>query len=226
MSCQTVRNILSGFLDQPMAEPERTRVTNHLAACRECAAHLAELSEMRTYLRSFSLAPVPRRLGTELQVIASRERARAASTRTLSLTLRSWFATCRLAIDNMMRPLALPFAGGLLSALLLFGLIVPVLGFRPAVRNDVPTVLYTAATLVEVAPLGISDDEAVVELSVDAKGQATNYTVERGEVTPEMQADLTKMMFFARFTPATSFGQPTNGKVLVSFRRVHYVVRG
>jgi hypothetical protein len=41
-----------------------------------------------------------------------------------------------------------------------------------------------------------------------------------------MQADLTTMMFYARFTPATWFGQPTNGKVLVSFRRINYVVRG
>ena len=41
-----------------------------------------------------------------------------------------------------------------------------------------------------------------------------------------MQADLTQMMFFSRFTPATWFGQNINGKVLVSFRRINYVVRG
>jgi hypothetical protein len=66
----------------------------------------------------------------------------------------------------------------------------------------------------------------VVALYVDAKGQATDYTVQRGDVSPQMQADLTKMMFSSRFTPATWFGQPTNGKVLVSFRRINYVVRG
>jgi anti-sigma factor RsiW len=201
-------------------------LTKHLSECPECATHLSKLSELRNDLKSLPMAAVPQRLSTELQVIASRERYRAVERRTLPLVLDSWLATCKLAIDNMMRPLAVPFAGGLFAALLLFGIIVPVLGFRPAVRNDVPTVLYTAATLVEVAPLGISDDEAVVELSVDAKGQATDYTVQRGAVSPEMQADLTKMMFQSRFTPATWFGQPTNGKVLVSFRRVHYVVRG
>jgi hypothetical protein len=94
------------------------------------------------------------------------------------------------------------------------------------VLNDVPTGFYTAATLVEVAPLGIHNDETVVALYVDAKGQATDYSVQQGNVSPEMQADLTKMMFFSRFTPATWFGQPTNGKVLVSFRRINYVVRG
>jgi Putative zinc-finger len=226
MSCLTVRNALSEFLDQKMAETERARVAGHLAQCRECAGHLVELSELRNDLKGLRVVSVPKQLRTELQVIASREMARANATRTLPLTFHSWSANLKLAIDNMMRPLALPLAGGLASALLLFGVLVPVLGFRPVVGKDVPTSLYTAATLVEVAPPFIADDEAVVELYVDAKGQATDYIVQRGQVSPEMQSDLTKMMFFSRFTPATRFGQPTNGTVLVSFRRVLYTVRG
>jgi hypothetical protein len=79
---------------------------------------------------------------------------------------------------------------------------------------------------VEAGPSGISNDETVVALYVDSKGQATDYAVQRGKISPAMQADLTNMMFFARFTPATWFGQPTNGKVLISFRRINYVVRG
>jgi anti-sigma factor RsiW len=226
MSCQTVLNSLSEFLDHRVAGDERTRVAVHLAECRECAAHLRELSELRNGLKSLPPAPVPARLQTQLQVLASHERAHWNATKTLPLALRAWAAHIKLAADNLMRPLAVPFAGGLASALLLFGLLVPTLGFRPSVLNDVPTGFYTAATLVEVAPTGISNDETVVELYVDAKGQATNYSVQRGSVSPAMQADLTKMMFFSRFTPATWFGQPTNGKVLVSFRRINYVVRG
>ena len=226
MSCHTVRNALSGFLDQSIAEAERVRVTSHLTGCRECAERLEELTVLRDDLKTMSGAPVPDHLRTELQVIASRECAHAAATRTLPLAFRSWNMSLRLTIDNMMRPLAVPFAGGLLSALLLFGLIVPVLGFRPAVRNDVPTVLYTSAAPVDVAPVYISDDEPVVELYIDARGQATNYTVERGQVSPEMRADLNKMIFLSRFTPATWFGRPTNSKLLVSFRSIRYTVRG
>lgn len=226
MSCQTVQNSLSEFLDHGVAGNEMTRVAGHLAECRECAAYFRELSEVRNGLRSLSQVAVPVRLQTQLQVLASRERARWNATRTLPLALRTWSDNIRLAIDNLMRPLALPLAGGLASALLLFTLLVPTFGFRPTVLNDVPTGFYTAATLVEVTPLVINNDEAVVELYVDAKGQATDYSVQRGNVSPEMQADLIKMMFFSRFTPATWFGQPTNGKVLVSFRRINYVVRG
>lgn len=226
MSCQRVRNSLSEFLDHGVAGDERARVAGHLAACRECAAHLRQLSALRDGLKSLPEAPVPGRLRTQLQVLASRERARWNATKTLPLALHAWAVNIKLAVDNLMRPLALPFAGGLVSAILLFSLLVPTLGFRPTILNDVPTGFYTAATLVEVAPLGIHGDETVVELYVDAKGQATDYSVQQGKVSPEMQADLTKMLFFSRFTPATWFGQPTNGKVLVSFRRINYVVRG
>jgi len=221
MSCQIVRGSLSEFLDRRLVGNERTRVALHLAECRECTAHLRGLSKARESLRSLPSAPVPQPLGTQLQVLASREMARRNAG-----MLRKWLTKGGLAVDNLMRPLALPLAGGLASALLMFGLLVPTLGFRPSVMNDVPTGLYTSAALVETAPFSIGNDQAVVELYVDAKGQATDYSVEQGKVTPEMQADLSKMMFFSRFTPATWFGQPTNGTVLVSFRRINYVVRG
>lgn len=221
-----MRKSLSGFLDQKVAGKERSRIMQHLAECRDCAVYLDEMSETRAALKNLPAKPVPERLKTQLLIIASRERMHWNATKTLPLALRTWIEGLRLTLDNLMRPLALPFAGGVASALFLFSMLVPTLGVKPIVRNDVPTSLYTAATLVEVPSFGINNDETVVELYIDDKGQAMDYSVQRGTVSPELQADLTKMMFLSRFTPATWFGQPTNGKVLVSFRRVHYVVRG
>ncbi|HUO32086.1 MAG TPA: zf-HC2 domain-containing protein [Bryobacteraceae bacterium] len=226
MSCQTVRNSLSGFLDQRMGRDERTRVAEHVSRCRECAAHLDKLTQLRQGLLQLPAAAVPNRLQTQLQVVASRERARWNSMRTLPLALHTWADNIKLAMDNLMRPLAVPLAGGLVSALLLFSVLVPTLGFHPVGGKDVPIRLYTAATLIEATPFELSNDEAVVELYVDAKGQAMDYSVERGKVSPEMQADLKQLIVNGRFTPATWFGQPTSGTVLVSFRRIHYVVRG
>jgi len=226
MSCQTVRNSLSAFLDQRLAREEESRVTQHLAACRACARRRDELAGVRASLADLPVAPVPQYLQTQLQVLASRERARWNATKTLPLALRNWTDRVRFKADNIMRPLALPFAGGLVSALLLFSVLMPILGSRPTVGRDVPIRLYTAATLVQATSFDVSNDNAVVELFVDAKGQATDYSVQSGKVSPAMQADLSKLIFFSRFTPATWFGQPTNGRVLVSFRRIHYVVRG
>jgi hypothetical protein len=161
-----------------------------------------------------------------LQVLASHESARWNSIRTLPIAIRTAIENLELAIDNLLRPVALPLAGGVLSALFLFALVVPTFGFRPVVRNDVPLQLYTSATLVDAASFGVSADETVVSLAIDDKGQAMDYSVVRGTISPALQSDIAKMMVFARFSPATWFGQPTNGKVLVSFRRINYVVHG
>jgi hypothetical protein len=226
MSCRTVRDSMAEFLDQRVAGKKRIRMARHLARCRECAMQLDQHAQMRTALQSLPVAPVPERLKMQLLVLASRERAHWNATKTWPLAWRTWSENAKLIVDNLMRPLALPFAGGILSALFLFAMLVPTLGFRPSILNDVPLALYTEATLVEATPLGVHNDEAVVELYIDRKGKAMDYSVQRGKVSPELQADLTNLMFSSTFTPATWFGQPTNGKVLVSFRRVHYVVRG
>jgi Putative zinc-finger len=226
MSCRSVRNSMSAYLDERLRDPERIRVAQHLAQCRDCDAYRREVSGVCSSLKHLGRRPVPRKLQTGLLVIASHERARWNSTRTWQRAWHTGAQHVRLATDNLMRPLALPFAGGLLSALFLFGMLVPTLGFRPSVRNDVPIRLYTEATLVSVPSFGINNDETVVELYIDPKGQATDYSVQRGAITPAMQSELANMMFFSRFTPATWFGRPTNGRVLISFRSVHYVVRG
>lgn len=226
MSCRTVRDSMTEFLDQRMGGEKRIRMARHLARCRECAMRLEQLTQTRHALRSLPVAPVPARLQTRLLVLASHERARWNATGTWARAWRTWSQNAKLMLDNLMRPLALPFAGGVLSALCLFGMLLPTLGFRPIILNDVPLGLYTEATLVEATPLGGHSDETVVELYIDRQGKAMDYSVQRGRVSPELQADLTKLMFSSRFTPATWFGQPTNGKVLVSFRRVHYDVRG
>jgi anti-sigma factor RsiW len=226
MSCKGVQNSISAFLDRRVGEEQRTRVVEHLASCRECANYYDDVARVRENLHSLPQARVPARLRMQLLVLASRERVRWNATKTLPLALRTWMIDLRLSVDNLMRPLAVPVAGGLASALLLFSMLMPTLGFRHNVRNDVPIRLYTAATLVEAAPMAVSNDETVVELYVDANGKAMDYSVQRGRISPEMQADLTKMMYSSVFVPATWFGQPTIGTVLVTFRSLHYVVRG
>lgn len=226
MNCQAVRKSISEFLDQRLSGEDRTRLVEHLGRCRECSAYHEEISQSRNALRSLPVAAVPDRLRTELQVLASRERVRWNANRTLPLAFRAWIRSLQFSAENMMRPLALPLAGGVLSALFLFSVLVPTLGFKPSVGNDVPIRLYTPATLVELAPFAMNNDETVVELYIDDRGQATDYAVQRGKMSAEMQADVTKMMFQSRFTPATAFGQPTNGRVVITFRRINYIVRG
>src|SRR3712207_1384714 len=79
-------------------------------------------------------------LRTRLRVLASRESARRRSRATWSALYRTWISEVSLFFNNLARPLAIPTAGGFVSALLLFGVLAPMLMSPVAVvaGQDVP----------------------------------------------------------------------------------------
>src|SRR5215469_6364105 len=112
MSCGMVEKWLSAFLDRALPRNEAESVSQHLSGCRECAARLKELVELRTLLRGLPEERIPVNLASQLQVMASREQARRTRTR-----WQNYLSWMRLVIDNMMRPVAIPLAGGITAAL-------------------------------------------------------------------------------------------------------------
>ncbi|HWQ54808.1 MAG TPA: hypothetical protein VN442_14070 [Bryobacteraceae bacterium] len=179
-------------------------------------------------LQSLPVAAPPPTLATRLQVSASHERARRLARVDFPTRFENWVARARLYMDNLMRPVALPFAGGLASALFLFMMLVPTLCFQFNFRNDVPiNAFYTEPTLVEAAPFNFLHDDAVVELTLDERGLVTDYTVQAGKMDRQAESNLmANLVLFSSYTPATLFGRPTSSKVTVSFRRSCIVVRG
>lgn len=225
MSCQSVKQVFSDYLDRRLPEPDRAWVTAHLSACRDCAREFAQLCEVRGALRRLQPASPPVWLATQLQVLASRERIRQQYHSTWISLFGEWVGRLRLVVDNLMRPLAIPFAGGLASALVLFSMLVPPLQFFPGPLNETPTGLYTEPSVAVASPFGVSD-EVVVELTINEEGRIVDYAVRDRQMNRELISQIGNMILFTTFTPATSFGQPTPGKLLVSFRRSHIVVRG
>jgi predicted RNA-binding protein (virulence factor B family) len=114
-----------------------------------------------------------------------------------------------------------------LSALVMFAMLVPSLAFPHNFRNDVPLWrLYTDPALQEMNPVD-AGDEIVVEVTIDERGRVQGYVVTQGRMTPEIENNLeNNLVLFSRFAPATVFGRPTWGRVLVSFRRSQISVRG
>ena len=237
MSCHSVQNRLSDLLDCQLADQERENVTGHLASCPACRARFLSLEKARAAMRRMRSTPVPAALAMKLRVLASHERQRQLS----RASFGAWLHYCRdrvsLQFDNLMRPMALPFAGGLLSALLLFGMLVPNLSFVHNVTNDLLLVTYTEpeGRLVESLPadgaptwfwtgnspeptLESADatdagNDTVLELVIDETGRVADYAVSRGQLTAEMQS----IILLSRFTPATLNGRNTWGKKLVRF---------
>jgi len=131
-----------------------------------------------------------------------------------------------LMVDNLMRPFALPFAGGLLSALVIFSVLVPSLSFHHNFGDeafftspDGEVVLvdsrggYVQAGYLDprILPLNIAipDNSNAVTLTVDENGKVCDWYVSRGQLTPE----LLNVVMFSQFKPATNFGLPTAAKV-------------
>jgi hypothetical protein len=129
-----------------------------------------------------------------------------------------------------MRPLALPFAGGLASAVVLFSMLVPTFTVHAVQGMDVPTApLYTEATLKNLMPLGTSVTEVVVDVVVDEQGRMVDYSFPSGQgwtKNSALRREVENMLLFAEFTPATSFGQPTMCRMRLSILRRGIDVKG
>jgi hypothetical protein len=228
MNCDKVRKTVSGFLDRRLAGRSFDNVSEHLALCRDCSAYARDLSELHSALRSLPSAAPPARLLTQLQVIASRERMRQLSRGTLTALIHFWAGELRLFFDNLMRPLAIPFAGGLVSALFLFTMLAPALQFPHRSGHDVllsGLFAQSQATFEEIPQFGFSEDDVVVLVTLDRDGRMIDYSIPNN-VTSKLRNDIANMILFTRFEPATELGMPIAGKILVSFRRDKIVVHG
>jgi hypothetical protein len=228
MSCEKVQKLISPLLDRKVAGRERESLLAHLASCGSCAHRLQVLESLRSELRRMAAPAIPPYLAQKLRVLASDERARQAARATGAGRLEHWTVRLQLFFDNLMRPVALPFAGGLLSALVVFSLIflpsfraAGPLGFDPSIE------LVTLADGIVVGAPGetpgeilrgpaLPCDEAIVELTIDATGNVRDWNMVRGQMTQ----DIKNMIVYSQFTPATYFGRPVQSKVQVALHTV------
>jgi anti-sigma factor (TIGR02949 family) len=229
MSCENVQERISSILDRNVRGEEREKMLAHIESCRDCSARLEFQQQMRGVLRRMDREPIPAQLTAKLRVLASHERERRLARATFSARLRTLSDRISLLFDNLMRPLALPFAGGLASsALIIFGFLVPSLTFSHAYA-DQALFTYADGEVVVLAPNGgymaapesanaprIERADAdtpevanVVELTICQSGRVCDWSVASGELTP----DLTNIIMFGQFSPATNLGMPISGKV-------------
>jgi anti-sigma factor RsiW len=230
MSCKNVQELISLLLDQKLSAGERENVLAHLKSCWKCGLYLESVGSIRSHLREMPEPILPARVAAKLRVIASHERQRVIARRSLSARAAAWVGRIELAFDNLMRPFAVPVAGGLLSALILFCVLVPNLSFA---HNFTDRSFFTSpmGLAVEQVPMAgdavvnstqsfriesvdaemPTDARVVVELTIDASGRVSDYYVTRGTLTPDVQS----IIMLGKFIPATNLGIPVTGKVRI-----------
>jgi hypothetical protein len=192
----------------------------HLSACRECELERREVTVLRSGLKQLPSMQVPSILTTRLLIGASREWSRRRARRNFSAWLRERGSRLRLSFDNLLRPFALPAAGGLLASFLCFGIIVNGLHVTPNWDNDIPLGLFTEVAIDELSPFSCGGRDVMVQLTVDATGSVTDYAVPTADPSPEEMREIGNLVLYSSFTPAKRFGQAISSKRLFFIRHI------
>ena len=227
LNCKSVRRFLWDYMagsmgaDEPAGNLNPQEIGLHLNACRDCQFHGAEVRSVRSGLKHLPLLHVPPILTTRLQILASRERARLWARRDLDAFMHEVGSLARLFFDNLLKPFAVPAAGGILASFLCFGVIVDTLHVVPDWQNDIPLGLFTEVMIDEPSPFSFNGRDVMVQLTVDSGGQVTDYALpqERNPLPDELQ-EIGNLVRFTSFTPAKRFGQPISSKRLFLIRHI------
>lgn len=214
MSCEHVQELVSSLLDQSLSAGERQNALAHFESCRECSGHYESAVQLRLSMRAMAAPALPAELRAELRELSSRERIRRIARLSLSARWNNWISAFQVHCENLMRPMALPVAGGVISALLLFGMWVPNITAAPTHTNSdisTPIPFQTPPTLDRSNPVPYGGD-VVVQLIIDERGKIADYRVIQGKDSQELR----NFVLFSTWTPATFFGKPIWGTALWS----------
>jgi hypothetical protein len=218
MNCIKAFSLLSLHLDGALEISQARAMDDHLKSCVQCQSEFSSLKQTKSLLSAVGRKAAPPDLALRVRLAISRQ---ASAVRVTP------FEKLRFRLETALNVFMVPATAGLLSAVVIFGLLIGFFAI-PSLNNDVPTMLYTPPELA-MAPFGlsnsISSDSLVLEAYVDAKGRVQDYRVlSSPDDTPIVDQQIKNMLIFTIFHPATSFGRPTPGRVVLSFSHVN--VRG
>jgi hypothetical protein len=211
-NCSEIRDHFSEYIDGECAAEAIHSIRYHLSHCVPCTSELERYEALQTQLRGLSRQQVSPDLALRLRVHVSHE------------LHRDFFQRVRVHLENIFRPVLFPSVAGSLLALICIALM---LGAEAPQSSSVPDVPFVTPPRVQVLPpvdLDAGAQPLVLVTYVNAQGRVTNYKIISGQQTPGVIQRLDQMMYYSLFQPATSFGQPTSGQVVLSFRTI--TVRG
>lgn len=220
--CLEAQAAFSSYLDGALSGVEMGRVADHLADCAPCSTEFDAWRAMQTALVDLGPAKPPMRLQERLRAALDIERDHG---RHLPL-----FERVGLIWRTSVAPLAVQTAGGMLAAVLLlaglFRLFGP--GLEVQANDDglahliAPRYLYS-----DVPPMAVEtgrDVPVLIEAKVDTRGRVYDYTIIDGPNNPLVRSQVEQNLLSSVFTPATVFGVPVDGHVMLTYTGVS--VRG
>ncbi len=215
MNCGWARRNLTAYVEGELRLVSTWLMRGHLSGCEACFRRCEGEDGLVPEVRSLQAIAVPPGLRTKVLVA-------------LSHANESSWSRWRVRLRNAMRPIAVPATGGVFAAVILFfGLMANFNFVPPALDADIPLTYLTRSLItgpsVSIAPSFAVASYIGVEAFVDGHGYVYDFRIIRlsdsyQEPDRILRAQLAQALLSARFDPATHFGRPTLGRVLLSFR--------
>lgn len=220
--CAVVRAEFSAYLDGAVSGVEMAVISRHLSDCDDCATDFNVWRQVQRSLGELGPQTPPARLQARLRAAIAAERERGAHLPFFQRALLLW--------RSSLAPLALRLSGGFAVTLVLAGALCWVFGAPITVQaNDAgmanliaPRYMYS-----QVPPEPIStqrDVPIVVDAMVDSSGRVYRYTILAGPKDNAVNVRVENNLLSSVFTPATVFGVPVRGHVVMTYTGIS--VRG
>lgn len=213
-NCSEIRGYFSDYIDDRCERETLRSIRFHLTHCSRCREELELCRTVQADLRALPVQHVPPDVSLQMRV-------------TLSQHLhRNFLDRMVIYLDNAIKPLMLPASAGVLTAVICFGMIMGAEVIPVVSIPGEPQEISTPPRVRALAPINLSTEEqaVVIMTHVDDVGRVTYYQVLSGQQSPALMEQLDRMMSSSYFKPATMYGKPTDGQVVLSLRRI--TVRG
>jgi hypothetical protein len=233
LSCEKVKVFLPGYFDGALPTDSgritRASVHAHIQRCGPCRLELSRYQKLQQLLAKTDRVAPPSTLSVEIRMALARARENSNPVH----WLRRLYDRADMMRQNILAPLALPAAGGLVSAIMIFTMVLPTYATGPlrnflGVIDQMPAMSFQPAridTLAGFSVSGLGDSSSksgvVVEATVGVDGDVVDYRILAGPDNPAVRRSLDQILLMSRFHPEVSFGRRiAGGRVIMSFSSV------
>jgi len=215
MNCSQAQSLFSLYLDGALTGRQMQSLGAHFEECAPCLLDYTQLRQSQHLLTSMGRPQVPPDLLLKVKIALSQEMARAR---------RPQMQSMRMLLENGLRRFMVPSAVGLVTAVIVFVMLMGSFAVPVQAANDIPLLVYAApefkASAYALQHGAISDDAVIVEAYIDAAGRVEDYRVlSSPEDVQQWLPQVRNALIFTEFQPATAMGRPAPGRVVLAFTR-------
>ncbi|MEZ5365231.1 MAG: zf-HC2 domain-containing protein [Bryobacterales bacterium] len=211
------------YLAGKLAPPSKLVARLHLRSCSSCFAAYERSENATNWTARLNPVRPPANLRLQIRLELTREIAREG-------WLRRRWGQFKSDVREALQPVVIRSAGGLAAAILLFGVLMPDIWTQPVhASNDIPLRLLNHAVAVpavvtELGPYAV-DGNVTVLAFIDVRGGVYDLELP-AELSKDdkLRAQIANALLFTQFEPATLFGRPVPGFVLINF--TNFTVKG